>query len=76
MVSMYQTLKSFIPFSDFGSVHEFPRIVTDVFNSFGTAVEAVQEYERLTRCSNRQLAAMGISRETLPQHIFANYLDR
>jgi hypothetical protein len=42
--------------------------------AFGAGLRAHHEFERLSRLSDSQLAALGLTRESLPRHIFARHL--
>ncbi|MBL8658407.1 MAG: hypothetical protein JNM75_01485 [Rhodospirillales bacterium] len=44
------------------------------FDSVGRIRKAAEEYQRLSLLSDEQLAARGLSRETLPQQAFRDYL--
>ena len=52
------------------------RGVANRLAAFDRAVRAADEYERLSRLSDGQLSARGLSRQTLPHHVFAKHMNR
>lgn len=52
------------------------RGAVEIINSFGRALDATHDYERLSRASEKQLAARSLTRETLAQHIFDKHFSR
>ena len=50
--------------------------VSGLGNSVSHAVEASHETERLMSLSDEQLASIGLTRETIPQHVMNSVLSR
>jgi hypothetical protein len=74
MVSTTQAINPQTQPTGSSRIHTITRAIADYFDSAGQALKAAHEYERLSALSDQQLAARGLSRQTLTQHVFADYL--
>ncbi|WP_118137894.1 hypothetical protein [Oceanicella sp. SM1341] len=70
------TTATFSHAPDHGRVRSAFRAVLDVFASLREGLAAAHEYERLSRLSDTALEARGLSRETLSQDVFREFLAR
>lgn len=58
-----------------GQFGRFFRGTVELNGSLGHALDASHDYERFSRLSDEQLAARGLTRETLPQHVFDKHFS-
>jgi hypothetical protein len=74
MVSTTQAVHPPVRHPGSGRIRAIARHILAVFDSAGLVLKAAHEYERLSLLPDRHLAEQGLSRQTLPQQVFAAYL--
>lgn len=74
MVSKAQTVHPPVRHLRSGRIRAIGGNIMGFFDSVGRIRKAAEEYQRLSLLSDEQLAARGLSRGTLPQQAFRDYL--
>ena len=54
-------------------IHTFLLGLADVLRSISRSLAIQRDYEHLSRLPDGHLARLGLSRQTLPQHLFAKH---